>query len=358
MASGIYIKPSKRGTFTAAAKSHGKSVQGFASQVLANKDNYSPAMVKKANFARNATGWNKETGGILPIYGCGGSMKKEMGGELMMLDQYGFGSWLKENGAGLLKGAGSLVSMIPGIGQIAGPVLSTAGSVIGGIQQKNAQQDAAQAEADAMAASQAEQQRVQDLETRRTNVVDQKQISYAPTFATGGKLVAMFENGGKIPVAVAPLLQQKLQLGDTLKGGKSKVTSSEVKKYRDREIKKGIEVEREHTDDPATAVEIAMDHLEEFPDYYTRLDKMEKTAKKAHGMKMAMGGNLMMGGGQNQLQINDYTNGNTHDEGVGGIPVDARGNPATTSKSSVVGLTEKGEVTWNGYVFSDKIKIS
>jgi hypothetical protein len=30
------------------------SVQGFASKVLANKDNYSSAMVKKANFARNA----------------------------------------------------------------------------------------------------------------------------------------------------------------------------------------------------------------------------------------------------------------------------------------------------------------
>ena len=54
----IYIKPSKKGTFTAAAKRHGKSVQSFASQVLANKENYSPAMVKKANFARNAAKWH------------------------------------------------------------------------------------------------------------------------------------------------------------------------------------------------------------------------------------------------------------------------------------------------------------
>jgi len=50
---GIHIDPSKKGTFTAAATKHGKSVQGFASQVLANKENYSPAMVKKANFAKN-----------------------------------------------------------------------------------------------------------------------------------------------------------------------------------------------------------------------------------------------------------------------------------------------------------------
>jgi hypothetical protein len=51
--SNIEIKPSKKGTFTAAATKHGKSVQGFANQVLKNKDNYSPAMVKKANFAKN-----------------------------------------------------------------------------------------------------------------------------------------------------------------------------------------------------------------------------------------------------------------------------------------------------------------
>jgi len=53
----IHIDKNKKGTFTAAATKHGKSVQAFASQVLANKENYSPAMVKKANFARNASNW-------------------------------------------------------------------------------------------------------------------------------------------------------------------------------------------------------------------------------------------------------------------------------------------------------------
>lgn len=60
----IHIKPSKRGTFTAAAKKHGKSVQSFASQVLTNKENYSPAMVKKANFARNAAKWHSFGGDL------------------------------------------------------------------------------------------------------------------------------------------------------------------------------------------------------------------------------------------------------------------------------------------------------
>lgn len=60
----IHIKPSKRGTFTAAAKKHGKSAQSFASQVLANKEDYSPAMVKKANFARNAAKWHSFGGSL------------------------------------------------------------------------------------------------------------------------------------------------------------------------------------------------------------------------------------------------------------------------------------------------------
>lgn len=68
----IYIKPSKKGTFTAAAKKNGKSVQAFASQVLAHKENYSPAMVKKANFARNASRWHAD-GGLLNTFDLGGN---------------------------------------------------------------------------------------------------------------------------------------------------------------------------------------------------------------------------------------------------------------------------------------------
>ncbi len=62
---GIYIKPSKRGTFTAAAKKSGMGVQEFAKHVLANKEDYSSTMVKKANFARNAAKWNTKLGGGL-----------------------------------------------------------------------------------------------------------------------------------------------------------------------------------------------------------------------------------------------------------------------------------------------------
>lgn len=65
----IHIKPSKRGTFTAAAKKRGMDVQEFASKVLSNKEDYSPEMVKKANFARNAKKWHHAFGGELNTQG-------------------------------------------------------------------------------------------------------------------------------------------------------------------------------------------------------------------------------------------------------------------------------------------------
>ena len=39
------------------------------------------------------------------------------------------------------------------------------------------------------------------------------------------------------------------------------------------QIKKGIEVEKEHTNDPKVALKIAMDHIKENPKYYDKLAK-------------------------------------------------------------------------------------
>lgn len=52
---------------------------------------------------------------------------------------------------------------------------------------------------------------------------------------------------------------------------KHKVSIEEIKK----QLKAGIKVEMEHTDDPKKAVEIALDHLVESPIYYDELEKME-----------------------------------------------------------------------------------
>lgn len=50
--------------------------------------------------------------------------------------------------------------------------------------------------------------------------------------------------------------------------------------YIARQIAIGAEIETEHTKDIRKARQIARDHIAEFPDYYERLQKMEKKAKK------------------------------------------------------------------------------
>lgn len=63
-----------------------------------------------------------------------------------------------------------------------------------------------------------------------------------------------------------------------LRGGRGENVS--LNEFDPGELKRGIEVEREHTNDPCVALMIATDHLAEFRDYYTRLKKMEDEARK------------------------------------------------------------------------------
>jgi hypothetical protein len=69
-----------------------------------------------------------------------------------------------------------------------------------------------------------------------------------------------------------------LNEANKLKGGKGdKLTADHVNYH---EFTKGWKHELEHTDDIDKAKEIALDHLEEDPNYYTRLDMIEYQAKK------------------------------------------------------------------------------
>lgn len=61
----IHIKEKNKGKFTEAAKRANMGVQEYASKILANKSKYSPELVKRANFARNAAGWHHADGGYL-----------------------------------------------------------------------------------------------------------------------------------------------------------------------------------------------------------------------------------------------------------------------------------------------------
>ena len=68
-------------------------------------------------------------------------------------------------------------------------------------------------------------------------------------------------------------------ISSVLSEGKSK--GKEIK-HDPKQLEMGIKVEMEHTSCPTISRKIALDHLAEIPDYYTRLDKMEKEAGVEH----------------------------------------------------------------------------
>jgi len=68
-------------------------------------------------------------------------------------------------------------------------------------------------------------------------------------------------------------------LADVLTQGKSK--GKDINPDA-KELEMGIKVEMEHTTIVEISRKIAMDHLSEIPDYYTRLAKMEKAAGVEH----------------------------------------------------------------------------
>lgn len=150
----INIKDSKKGTFTAAAKRRGMSVQEFASQVLANKDAYSKSMERKAQFAHNAKSFNHRLGGII-------SRQYASGGEVAFRDRYGdvqghsYGAEKGIQGATASKGmsigsvvgtaggvaagmalGGSMGSILPGIGTAIGAVIGLIGGLFAGRKKK------------------------------------------------------------------------------------------------------------------------------------------------------------------------------------------------------------------------------
>jgi Protein of unknown function (DUF5661) len=90
--------------------------------------------------------------------------------------------------------------------------------------------------------------------------------------------------------------------------GRTSFTSDEAKRYGAEigidwqrapfdveEFRSGMDVELEHGlhdtatnvtgDDPHVTAKIALAHLNEFPDYYTRLERMEEEAKRDWAMK-------------------------------------------------------------------------
>jgi len=89
---------------------------------------------------------------------------------------------------------------------------------------------------------------------------------------------------------------------ENLEGGISdgKTLQDIAKKHKvdlsvlEKELGKGIKTEMEHTDNKSKAKEIAMDHLFEDPEYYTKLKRME--TKESKDLKLSKNDNEMVRG--------------------------------------------------------------
>jgi len=70
----------------------------------------------------------------------------------------------------------------------------------------------------------------------------------------------------EMPDDIEQLMQDKEEAGDMIPGGLA--DDKTPQEFCPHQLKKGLEVEMEHTDDPLIAIEITMDHLVENPKYY------------------------------------------------------------------------------------------
>jgi SpoVK/Ycf46/Vps4 family AAA+-type ATPase len=85
------------------------------------------------------------------------------------------------------------------------------------------------------------------------------------------------------------LAKKKTREKDRIPGGLA--DDRDVSEFDPEQLGKGMQVEKEHADDPGLALEIAKDHLSEFPKYYDALDEMEKGLKKKKASRWGSGWN-------------------------------------------------------------------
>lgn len=118
------------------------------------------------------------------------------------------------------------------------------------------------------------------------------------SFQHQGGRVKLFVTGKKNANTIVPSAKAAAQYVSKLTEGelpKGSISMGQAKKIGDKigvdfdkfdleEFRKGLEVEMEHSETVGDGLEmagkIALDHLKEKPDYYTRLEKVEESAYK------------------------------------------------------------------------------
>jgi hypothetical protein len=322
--SDIHIKPSKRGTFTAAAKKRGKSVQGFASQVLAHKENYSPAMVKKANFARNSKKFKHADGGeLLPndyylnLFA--------LGGETNLLDQADSNNVNTKNNKGL-KG---LLNKLSGLGESGDESNINSidpQSLVGNIATLFSNQQPVLQGANQTAGADIEN----DFDPQYIDVTKVKK-----DFDTKGAITSSIGAGAGLGATIGTVIPGAGTLvggaigavGGAIAGGIKSIFGNKKAKRQERKAKnkaRGL----------------------------NSMATLESYMGKAYGF--AEGGNLSNLMGRKYFAeggLTTFNNGGSHEESpIGGIP-------QGVSETGQINLVEEGETRFQDYIFSDRLLV-
>lgn len=322
--SDIHIKPSKRGTFTAAAKKRGKSVQGFASQVLAHKENYSPAMIKKANFALNAKKWKHADGGeLLPndyylnLFA--------LGGETNLLDQADSNNVNTKNNKGL-KG---LLNKLSGLGESGDESNINSidpQSLVGNIATLFSNQQPVLQGANQTAGADIEN----DFDPQYIDVTKVKK-----DFDTKGAITSSIGAGAGLGATIGTVIPGAGTLvggaigavGGAIAGGIKSIFGNKKAKRQERKAKnkaRGL----------------------------NSMATLESYMGKAYGF--AEGGNLSNLMGRKYFAeggLTTFNNGGSHEESpIGGIP-------QGISETGQMNLVEEGETRFQDYIFSDRLLV-
>lgn len=317
--SDIHIKPSKSGTFTAAAKKRGKSVQAFASQVLAHKENYSPAMVKKAVFASNAKKWKHAEGGeLLPndyylnLFA--------LGGETSILDQASANSEEAKGLKGLLNKLSSLGEDNDSLNSINPQSLVNNVSTLFSSPQIQSQGMNQTAGVDTE----------NDFDPQYIDVTKVKK-----DFDTKGAITGSISAGSSLGATIGSVVPGVGTLvggavgavGGAIAGGIKSIFGNKKAKRKERRAKnkaRGL----------------------------NSMATLESYMGKAYGF--AEGGNLSNLMGRKYFAeggLTKFNNGGSHEESpIGGIP-------QGMSETGQMNLVEEGETRFQDYIFSDRLLI-
>jgi len=208
------------------------------------------------------------------------------------------------------------------------------------------------------------------------------QQSYTPTFKYGGNMKRRYQTGGGLP-DITPGLRQAVRTDDSNKRGsmffdtltsiptESRDYNQIVSSYnqgitpRDRYML-NYEVDEsgnsvlgraenpDYTLGRTTGITSNPQFMTTPGMYNPRRGRTlpQYSARNPYLPKKADGGAVGSAG-----QFVDYNVGQSHTGPDEGIPVDSQGQPTAMSGGNPVALTEKGEVAFNGYVFSDTTKL-